>query len=123
MQRVKTALVNRLFVFGGLKPQFLFGSAAQEVRYFKLMLWGKVSDFPAPPDPSVTMPKEELPRMAEAMRRAFPELIKLDRHERRVAARRDRAMREISKGYNLKWTMSLPPIFKPKPSVNMHMPG
>jgi hypothetical protein len=48
------------------------------------------------------MPKEELPRMAEAMRRAFPELIKLDRYERRVAARRDRAMREISKGYNLK---------------------
>jgi hypothetical protein len=62
------------------------------------MFWGNVSDFPAPPDPSATMPKEELSRMAEATRRALPELIKLDRYERRAAVRRDKAMREICKG-------------------------
>src|SRR5262245_31135287 len=39
------------------------------------------------------MPPEEPSRMAETIRRALRELLKLDRYERRAAARRDRAVR------------------------------
>jgi hypothetical protein len=46
-------------------------------------------------DPSTDMPTSEPGRMAEAVRRALPELGKLDRYETRAAARRDRAIREI----------------------------
>ena len=43
------------------------------------------------------MPTEEPERTAEALRRALPELVKLDRYETRAAARRDRAIRQIVK--------------------------
>jgi hypothetical protein len=37
-----------------------------------------------------------LERLAEAMRQALPELVKLDRYERRACARRDRAILDLS---------------------------
>jgi hypothetical protein len=43
------------------------------------------------------MPTEEPERTAEAVRRALPELVKLNRYESRAVARRDRAIREITK--------------------------
>jgi hypothetical protein len=48
-------------------------------------------------DPLATMSTEEPERTAEAMRRALPELAKLDQYESRAVARRDRAIREIVK--------------------------
>jgi hypothetical protein len=42
------------------------------------------------------MPVTEPERTAETVRRALPELIKLERYERRAAAKRDRSMRAIS---------------------------
>jgi len=48
-------------------------------------------------DPSATMPTEEPERTAEAVRRALPDLAKLDRYESRAVARRDRAIRQIVK--------------------------
>ena len=47
--------------------------------------------------PLATMPTEEPERTAEAVRRALPELAKLDRYESRAVARRDRAIRQIVK--------------------------
>jgi hypothetical protein len=47
---------------------------------------------PKPIDASATMPSQEPDRSAEAVRRVLPELRKLDRYERRAAARRDRAV-------------------------------
>ena len=44
------------------------------------------------PDP---MPLQEPERSAEAIRRSLPELLKLDRYERRATSRRDRAVREL----------------------------
>jgi hypothetical protein len=41
------------------------------------------------------LPSSEPDRTAEAMRRALPELLKLDRYERSAAGRRDRAVRLI----------------------------
>ena len=43
------------------------------------------------------MPSQEPDRSAEAMRRALPELLKLDRYERRASAMRDRAVYELVK--------------------------
>ena len=48
-------------------------------------------------DPSATLPTEEPGRTAEAVRRALPELTKLDRYEARAVARRDLAIRQIVK--------------------------
>jgi hypothetical protein len=47
--------------------------------------------------PLATMPTEEPERTAEAIRRALPELAKLDRYESRAVARRDHAIRQIVK--------------------------
>jgi hypothetical protein len=44
---------------------------------------------------SPSMPSSEPERSAEAVRRALPELLKLDRYERRAVARRDRAIRHL----------------------------
>jgi len=41
------------------------------------------------------MPDEGPDRTAEAIRRALPQLLKIDRYERRAAARRDRAVRQL----------------------------
>ena len=46
-------------------------------------------------DALATMPSQEPDRSAEAVRRALPDLRKLERYERRSAARRDRAALDI----------------------------
>jgi hypothetical protein len=60
---------------------------------------------PTLPEPTA-LPSQEPDRSAEAIRRVLPELRKLDRYERRAAARRDRALLGISGrirfGHNLK---------------------
>lgn len=48
--------------------------------------------FAKPSGASTPMPSQEPERSAEAVRRVLPELRKLDRYERRAAARRDRAV-------------------------------
>jgi hypothetical protein len=96
IQRVKTALIDRMHVFGAFDPPFLFHSTAEEVRWIRSILFGKVSGFPQPPDPSATLPTQEPARTTEAIFRALPELLKLDRYEKSASARRDRAIRQIA---------------------------
>ena len=71
------------------------------VRRAKIALMERVQAFGALASPlpevvecSAAMPTHEPQRSAEAVRRALPELLKLDRYERRAASRRDRAVRE-----------------------------
>jgi hypothetical protein len=97
VQRVKTSLINRMLKFGAFDPQFLFSSMAQEVRFIKLIIWGKISCFPQPPDPSTLMPKDEPARTIEAVRRTLPELEKLERYEKQATARLNRAISAIVK--------------------------
>ena len=47
-------------------------------------------------DPLPAMPTEEPARTTEAVRRALPDLVRLNRYERRAAARRDRAIRTLT---------------------------
>jgi hypothetical protein len=70
--------------------------------YLELALEGKTPrgrppTIPEPVDPLATMPNKEPERTAEAIRRALPELRKLDRYESRAVARRDRAICQITK--------------------------
>ena len=98
VRQVKVALIERVSALGSLDAPQVFGSSAQGIRYLKLVLSGRSP--PAMPqriDPLATMPTEEPERTAEAIRRALPELAKLDRYESRAVARRDRAIRQIVK--------------------------
>ena len=98
VRQVKVALIERVSALGSLDAPPIFGSSAKEFRFLKAVLSGRSP--PAMPqriDPSATMPTEEPGRTAEAVRRALPELAKLDRYESRAVARRDRAIRQIVK--------------------------
>jgi len=98
VRQVKVALIARVSAFGSLDTPQVFGSAAQGIRYVKSILSGRSPPtMPQRIDPSATMPTEEPERTAEAVRRALPELAKLDRYESRAVARRDRAIRQIVK--------------------------
>jgi hypothetical protein len=77
IRRVKVALIARMSEFG-------------EFKVSSPLPW----DLNAPAAPQ--MPSSEPEHSAEAMRRALPELLKLDRYEQRAIARRDRAGRQFS---------------------------
>ena len=77
IRRTKVAVIARMYV----------------TRFLTSIDRGLPLSLTVPVAPS--MPSSELERSAEAVRRALPELLKLDRYERRATARRDRASRQI----------------------------
>jgi hypothetical protein len=98
VRRVKVAVIQRVSALGALDPPQRFGSLPEEIRYLKSILSGRAPpSLPERIDPSATMPAREPERTAEALRRALPELLQLNRYESRAVARRDRAIREITK--------------------------
>lgn len=83
---------------GFVEPPPTVTGSIEEARYLKLALRRKaVPPRPTPEDPWSTMPCDEAERTAEAVRRALPQLARLDRYEARAVARRDRAIRAIIK--------------------------
>jgi hypothetical protein len=48
-------------------------------------------------DPTTTILSKEPNKLAEAVRCVLPELLKLDRYERRASGRRDRALQDMSR--------------------------
>jgi hypothetical protein len=102
VRRVKLAMIERASAFGSLVVPNRFRTANAEVRWLiEMERWrqsgkGLMPSPPQPTDPLATMPSQEPERSAEAIRRVLPELIKLHRYESRAAARRDRAIRELS---------------------------
>jgi hypothetical protein len=91
VRRAKVALIERASAFGELDPPRSFSSVTRIIRLLNAFYPGRVA-LPKPADSSVMMPSDEPDRSAEAVRRVLPELRKLDRYERRAAARRDRAV-------------------------------
>jgi hypothetical protein len=101
-------LINRVFVDGTIDPiaDQLEKDKAKckrmraELRHFKALLSGvaapeiPVQDFI---DSAQSMPALPSERTAEAIRRALPELVKLNRYQVRAASRRNRAIKEIIK--------------------------
>jgi hypothetical protein len=90
IRRVKVALASRVMAFGEVKKASTWQFIAEAKRFFRALDRGELIR----PELAVpAMPKTEPERTAEAVRRALPELIKLDRYERRAAVRRARSLR------------------------------
>ena len=89
VRRAKVALIERASAFGEFDPPR--PTVSQLIRHLNAIQVGRFVD-PKPIDASATMPSQEPHRWAEAIRRVLPELCKLERYERRAAARRDRAV-------------------------------
>jgi hypothetical protein len=97
VRQVKVAFIERASALGALDAPPVFGPL-EEMRYLRSILLGRAPPvLPERVDPAATMPTQEPERTAEAVRRALPELVKLDRYESRTVSRRDRAIREIVK--------------------------
>jgi hypothetical protein len=104
---VGVALINRVSAFGAIDPFFdqLAKDKAKlqrlraELRLFKARLSGAAPQSPVQDliDSAENMPTQEPERTAEAVRRALPELAKLNRYQVRAASRRNRAIKEIIK--------------------------
>jgi hypothetical protein len=97
VRQVRVALIERVAALGSLDAPQVFGTSALEFRYKAVLSGRSPPAMPERIDPLATMPTEEPGRTAEAVRRALPELAKLDRYESRAVARRDRVIREIVK--------------------------
>jgi hypothetical protein len=91
IRRVKVALIAQMSAFG----EFGMPDPFRTFRDIKRMLSLIERGLPWPVRHAPSMPRSEPERSAEALRRALPELLKLDRYERRAAARRDRAIRQL----------------------------
>jgi hypothetical protein len=94
IRRVKVALISRVMAFGGLETPDPFESLDQQAK--QLLRWLKRGELIPPKRAEIpAMPTTDPECMAEAMRRALPELIKLERYERRAAGRRAQALRSF----------------------------
>ena len=93
IRRAKVALVARMSEFGELEVPNPLRTCRDVMRFLTSIDRGQLLSLTVPMPPS--MPSSEPERSAEAVRRALPELLKLDRYERRATARRDRASREV----------------------------
>src|SRR5262245_23142736 len=94
VRRAKVALIERASAFGELDPPRFATTVTRVIRFLNAFYPGRVA-LPKPLDSFATMPRQEPDRSAEAVRRVLPELRKLNRYERRAAARRDRAVRNL----------------------------
>src|SRR5438477_3753639 len=94
VRRIKVALIERVSAIGTLDCSPVFENVRGVRKILDMLARGEL---PHRIDPLATMPSGELERTAEAVRRAPPELIKLDRYESRAAAPLDKALREITR--------------------------
>jgi hypothetical protein len=95
IRRTKVALLRRVHAFGGFGPWLPFVSHREALRFVREYKQGIVTRVPDELNAATTMPNSEPERTSEAIRRALPEMLALDRFERRAAARRERAVREL----------------------------
>ena len=99
IRRLKVGLVLRVMAFGEFEPPATFQSLCEINQFFKGLDRGELilPEGSKPP----AMPTTEPERSAEAIRRALPELMRLNRYERHAGARRAQAMHTLleRKGY------------------------
>jgi hypothetical protein len=95
VRQAKIALIERASAFGALDPPGVPSSVTRIIRFLNTLNQGRFI-VPKPIDALATMPPREPDRSAEAVRRVLPELRKLNRYERRAAARRDRAVLNLT---------------------------
>jgi hypothetical protein len=100
IRQIKTALINWILMFGTLDvPRQPVYPSRVPWQILEAMVLTKA--FPRPFDAASTMPPMQAERTAEAVRRALPELLRLDRYEQRAAVRRRWALRAVIGRINL----------------------
>jgi hypothetical protein len=92
VRRAKLTLLARVMAFGDLRPAQASSSVTEDMRLLSAIARAEVATIPKRIDSSAMMPTQEPEQSAEAVRQALPELIKLDRYERRFRALRDHAV-------------------------------
>lgn len=100
IREVKAALIYRVSVTGSMVPPKLFATKKERTNHVNATLKWIMGFGPQPIEPDLINPADSLPaleteRIAEATRRALPELRKLTRYEHLAVARRDRAIRAL----------------------------
>jgi hypothetical protein len=102
IRRLKVALISHVRALGDVKLAPTFQSLREIKQFFKGLNRGELI---LPERQSPEMPATEPERSAEAVRRALPQLMSLNRYERRAAARRTQAMRILLErsGYPTAW--------------------
>jgi hypothetical protein len=98
VQRVVVALIERIAAFGRLERRKLFRTIRDETAWMLLSCLGARLGKTQPKcavDPLPAMPTDEPARTTEAVRRALPDLLRLNRYERRAASRGARAIRRL----------------------------
>jgi hypothetical protein len=91
IRRTRTSLIQRVAEFGVLEVPEALGTSRDFKRILRSIVSRVPCDLPIPIPPPPSLPSSEPDRTAEAIKRALPELLKLDRYERSATARRDRA--------------------------------
>src|SRR5262245_35094052 len=83
VRSMKVALIDCIAAFGELDPRPQFNALGIVWRHLKAAgLSTRGVRAPKPVEPPVPLPPQEPDQSAEALRRALPELLKLDRYER-----------------------------------------
>jgi hypothetical protein len=98
VRRAKVATIARVLAFGSLDPPQASSSTSQAIRLLNSIERTRGAIIPEPVDSATTLPTLDPDRTAEAVRRALPELIKLDRYERRFCVARDHAVLRLKRG-------------------------
>ena len=99
IRRVQVELTSRMIAFGEAKGPPASHLIRKAKRFFRAFDRGEAVGFEGLEPPA--MPTTEPERTAEAIRRALPELIMLDRYDRRAAGRRARALRRFLECRNI----------------------
>jgi len=96
IRRAKVALIQRVRAFGALESgdvHIVEALALKPLQVLKKILAdGRIANLQRWIHPAATLPNQEPERTAEAVRRALPELVKLDRYEQRASSRRHKAV-------------------------------
>jgi hypothetical protein len=92
VRRVKVATINQILAFA--RDGAFQSSGDSQVSQCSLP-WDEPTFILPPSEALPPLPSKEPERTAEAIRRALPELIKLDRYEHNAVVRREQAMRAI----------------------------
>jgi len=96
VSQTKSRLINRILLFGELRAQEPDVPRMPAKAFWNFLELCRLTEsFPRPPDATRTMPTDASDRTAEAIRRALPDLVRLERYVRRAASRRDAAMRGL----------------------------
>ena len=95
---LRIAWVQRTYELGTVEvPPLRNGELMASLNAWMTAVRAGDESLPISPFPSETMPPPGPDRLTEAIRRALPELAKLDRYEARASARRNRAFRKLAR--------------------------